>query len=286
LIPQPPGRIESGRVLFRGVDLLGLSERQMREVRGNEIAMVFQEPMTSLNPVYTVGDQIVEAIELHQGLRGAAAWDRAVDLLRQVGIPAPEQRVREYPYQLSGGMRQRAMIAMALSCNPALLIADEPTTALDVTIQAQILELLKKLQVEQGLSILLITHDLGVVAENADRVAVMYASKLVEFAEVGELFSNPLHPYTQKLFDSIPRLGDQKQRLDVIPGNVPDPQNFPTGCKFHTRCHVYQGTPQCANEEPGLREVRPGHWVSCWKTDGYEGAPRTSPNAALPAAVC
>ncbi|MDD4889818.1 MAG: ABC transporter ATP-binding protein [Phycisphaerae bacterium] len=286
LIPQPPGRIESGRVLFRdkerGVrDLLTLSEKEMRDVRGNDIAMIFQEPMTSLNPVYTIGDQIVEAVELHQGIRGAAAWAKAVDVLRQVGIPAPEQRVREYPHQLSGGMRQRAMIAMALSCDPALLIADEPTTALDVTIQAQILELLKKLQVDKGLSVLLITHDLGVVAENADRVAVMYASKLMEFADVRDLFAEPLHPYTQKLFDSIPRLGEGKKRLDVIPGNVPDPLHFPSGCKFHPRCHRCGGDSKCLLVEPELREVRPGHWAACWKVEGYESSPATTPNDAV-----
>jgi len=282
LIPDPPGRIESGRVLMAGRDLLTLTERQMRDVRGNEIAMIFQEPMTSLNPVYTVGDQIVEAIELHQRIKGRRAWAKAVDVLRQVRMPAPEQRVREYPHQLSGGMRQRAMIAMALSCDPELLIADEPTTALDVTIQAQILELLKSLQTEKGLSVLLITHDLGVVAENADRVAVMYASKLAEFAEVRDLFAGPLHPYTEKLFASIPRLGAGKDRLDVIPGNVPDPLHFPSGCKFHPRCHRCGNDSRCVNEEPGLREVRPGHWVACWKTKDYEDAPRTTPNAAVP----
>ncbi|MCG3179975.1 MAG: Oligopeptide transport ATP-binding protein OppD [Phycisphaerae bacterium] len=281
LVPSPPGRIEAGRVLFRDRNLLDLDARQMRHVRGNEIAMIFQEPMTSLNPVYTIGEQIVEAVELHQGIKGKAAWDKAVESLRAVGIPAPEQRVREYPHQLSGGMRQRAMIAMALSCDPALLIADEPTTALDVTIQAQILELLKELQRTKGLSILLITHDLGVVAENADRVAVMYASKIVEFAEVNELFSNPLHPYTEKLFASIPRLGERKTRLDVIPGNVPDPLHFPGGCKFHPRCHRCGDDSRCINTEAELREVRPGHWVACWKVDGFVDAPESTPNAAI-----
>ncbi len=290
LVPIPPGRIEGGQVLFRRRrgpdagqyrDLLTLSEREMRSVRGNEIAMVFQEPMTSLNPVYTIGDQIVEAVELHQGIKGQAAWDKAVQVLRQVGVPDPEQRVGEYPHQFSGGMRQRAMIAMALSCDPALLIADEPTTALDVTIQAQILELLKKLQSDKGLSILLITHDLGVVAENADRVAVMYAGKLMEFAEVGELFAHPLHPYTEKLFASIPVLGGGKERLDVIPGSVPDPLDFPPGCKFHPRCHRCGDDSLCRTVEPSLREVRPGHWVACFKADGYEGAPETTPNDAI-----
>jgi oligopeptide/dipeptide ABC transporter ATP-binding protein len=243
--------------------------------------MVFQEPMTSLNPVYTVGDQIVEAITLHQRLRGKAAWARAVAMLREVGIPAPEQRVREYPHQLSGGMRQRVMIAMALSCDPLLLIADEPTTALDVTIQAQILELLKRLQLDKKLAILLITHDLGVVAENADRVAVMYAGKVAEFADVRDLFAKPMHPYTEKLFDSIPRLGQHKKRLDVIPGNVPDPLHFPSGCKFHPRCHRCQGDSRCITIEPELRCVAPERWVACWKAEGYEAASAGSPNDGM-----
>ena len=282
LVPKP-GRIEPGsRIQFEGRDLITLPVPEMRAVRGARIGMIFQEPMTSLNPVYSVGDQIVEAIELHQGVRGRAAWDQAVDVLRQVGVPDPEQRVREYPHQLSGGMRQRAMIAMALSCDPELLIADEPTTALDVTIQAQILELLKKLQSDQGLSILLITHDLGVVAENADRVAVMYASKLMEFAEVNELFASPLHPYTEKLFDSIPRLGQARRgRLDVIPGSVPNPLDFPAGCKFHPRCHRCGSDSQCRTVEPALREVRPGHWAACWKVPGYDQAPQTTPNTGI-----
>ena len=321
LIQQPPGRIEGGRVLFRrragreddgarargrdaatntspeqvapsrpralaaspssSIDLLTLPEREMRRVRGNEIAMVFQEPMTSFNPVYTVGDQIVEAISLHQRLRGQAAWGRAVEMLREVGIPAPEQRVGEYPHQLSGGMRQRAMIAMALSCDPLLLIADEPTTALDVTIQAQILELLKRLQLDKNLAILLITHDLGVVAENADRVAVMYAGKVAEFADVGDLFAQPMHPYTEKLFESIPRLGQHKKRLDVIPGNVPDPLHFPAGCKFHPRCHRCQGDRRCVTVEPDLRRVGEQRWVACWKAEGYESAPAGTPNDGM-----
>jgi oligopeptide/dipeptide ABC transporter ATP-binding protein len=269
LIPSPPGRIAGGKILLEGTDLLTLAERQMRKVRGNRIAMVFQEPMTSLNPVFTVGSQIVEAIELHQPIRGRAAWDRATDMLHKVGIPAPRQRAREYPHQLSGGMRQRVMIAMALSCNPALLIADEPTTALDVTIQAQILDLLRKLQQETGMSILLITHDLGMVAEIAQKVCVMYASRIVESADVEDLFASPLHPYTQGLFRSTPRLSQRKARLEAIPGSVPNPLRFPTGCKFHPRCPLGRDDPHCRNDEPTLQQVRPGHCVACWKAEGY-----------------
>jgi oligopeptide/dipeptide ABC transporter ATP-binding protein len=269
LVPDPPGRIVSGEILFEGRDLRKLTEKQMRSIRGDRIAMIFQEPMTSLNPVYTVGNQIVEAITLHQNIRGQAAWDRAVDMLRQVGIPAPEQRVREYPHQMSGGMRQRVMIAMALSCHPSLLIADEPTTALDVTVQAQILDLLRSLQERHGMAVLLITHDLGVVAGVADEVCVMYASRIVERAPVNELFAHPLHPYTQGLFRSIPRLGQGKERLDVIPGNVPNPLGFPSGCKFHPRCPLGSDDPQCQTQDPPLLEVSPGHWVACWKAEGY-----------------
>jgi oligopeptide/dipeptide ABC transporter ATP-binding protein len=231
--------------------------------------MIFQEPMTSLNPVYTIGNQIVEAIELHQNVRGREAYARATDMLRQVGIPAPERRVHEYPHQLSGGMRQRAMIAMALSCNPDLLIADEPTTALDVTIQAQILDLLRHLQQERHMSVLLITHDLGVVAQVADDVCVMYASRIVERANVKELFANPLHPYTQGLFKSIPRLGETKERLDVIPGNVPNPMHLPAGCKFSPRCVVGVDCEKCKRDDPPLIELLPGHWVACWKTPDF-----------------
>ncbi|MHC4441308.1 MAG: ABC transporter ATP-binding protein [Planctomycetota bacterium] len=270
LIPDPPGRIVSGRILFESRDLVTAREKELRRIRGNQIAMIFQEPMTSLNPVYTVGNQIVEAIELHQQLHGQQAWALAVEMLRQVGIPAPAQRVNEYPHQLSGGMRQRIMIAMALSCNPSLLIADEPTTALDVTIQAQILDLLGSLQAERDMSVLLITHDLGVVAEVADEVCVMYASKIVEQAEVKELFSNPLHPYTQGLFKSIPKIDQTKQRLDVIPGNVPNPLRFPSGCKFHPRCPLGCRDKQCQTEDPKLKEVKPDHLVACWKAEGYE----------------
>jgi oligopeptide/dipeptide ABC transporter ATP-binding protein len=237
LIPQPPGRVLGGQVLLEGADLLRLSEPEMRKVRGGQIAMIFQEPMTSLNPVYTIGDQIVEAITLHQHVGTRRAYEIAEKSLHDVGIADPRRRLHEYPHQMSGGMRQRVMIAMALSCRPKLLIADEPTTALDVTIQAQILELLRKLQRETGMAIMLITHDLGVVAENADVVAVMYASRIVEFATVEDLFDRPQHPYTEGLFKSIPRLNDTRTRLDTIPGMVPNPMHFPTGCKFHTRCH-------------------------------------------------
>jgi oligopeptide/dipeptide ABC transporter ATP-binding protein len=227
--------------------------------------------------VYTVGHQIAEAVRLHQGLGRRDAWDKAVEMLAKVGIPEPVQRVREYPHQLSGGMRQRVMIGMALSCNPQLLIADEPTTALDVTIQAQILDLLKQIQQEHGLSILLITHDLAVVAGMADVVGVMYASRMVELTGVGRLFAEPLHPYTQGLFRSLPRLGESKHRLTTIPGAVPNPLHFPTGCKFHPRCPVGRDLPRCRAEEPALREVAEGHWAACWECPGYSSAGETSP---------
>jgi oligopeptide/dipeptide ABC transporter ATP-binding protein len=270
LIPEPPGRITAGKILFDDVNLLDLPESKMRKIRGNRIAMIFQEPMTSLNPVFTVGAQIAEAIKLHQHLRGRQAWNIAVEMLHKVRIPAPQQRAREYPHQMSGGMRQRVMIAMALSCNPSLLIADEPTTALDVTIQAQILELLRALQHQTGMAILLITHDLGVIAEMAHKVAVMYASQIIEMADVGELYADPLHPYTQGLFRSMPRLSQAKDRLDAIPGTVPDPLRFPAGCKFHPRCPVGRDEDACQTQEPALQEVRPRHWVSCWKAEGYQ----------------
>ena len=265
LIPDPPGKIVGGKIIFRGQNLLELSAKRMRSVRGNDIAMIFQEPMTSLNPVYTIGDQIVEAIELHQNIKGSAAWAHAVEMLRLVGIAEPARRAREYPHQMSGGMRQRVMIAMALSCNPALLIADEPTTALDVTIQAQILELLGELQRRNNMSVLLITHDLAVVAENAHNVAVMYASKIVEQADVESLFDNPLHPYTQGLLKSLPKLGACRDRLEVIPGAVPDPLHFPTGCKFHPRCPIGRDDHRCRTQEPQLREIKQGRCVACWK---------------------
>ncbi len=236
LIPTPPGKVLGGSIRFEDRPILELTEKQMRRVRGKDIAMIFQEPMTSLNPVYTIGDQIAEAVLLHQGVRTREAYKIAEQALADVGISDPARRINEYPHQMSGGMRQRVMIAMALSCKPKLLIADEPTTALDVTIQAQILELLRELQRQSGMAVLLITHDLGVVAENADTVAVMYASRVVEFATVEDLFDRPLHPYTEGLFKSVPRLGDESSRLQTIPGNVPNPASFPVGCKFHTRC--------------------------------------------------
>ncbi|MBW7874386.1 MAG: ABC transporter ATP-binding protein [Candidatus Cloacimonetes bacterium] len=261
LIPKPAGRIAHGRIMFRGEDLARVTEKRMREIRGGEIAMIFQEPMTSLNPVYTVGDQIMEAILQHTSKSWEEAKVLAIEMLRKVGIPSPEVRVDEYPHQLSGGMKQRVMIAMALSCNPSLLIADEPTTALDVTIQAQILELMQDLQKQSDMSILLITHDLSVVAEVCDRVVVMYGSRIVETATVLDLFERPLHPYTIGLFESIPRVDDDKPRLTPIPGFVPNPLYFPSGCKFHNRCP--RADNRCTVEEPELREVVSGHKVAC-----------------------
>jgi len=272
LIPWPPGKIISGRIEFEGQSLLDKSEEHMRHIRGNDIAMIFQEPMTSLNPVFTVGNQIVEAVKLHQKKSGSESREIAVDMMRKVGIADPQRRVHEYPHQMSGGMRQRVMIAMALCCDPKLLIADEPTTALDVTIQAQILELLRELQQKQNMSIMLITHDLGVVAENADDVVVMYASRIAETAPVGPLFEKPLHPYTQGLLRSLPRLGEKKERLDVIAGTVPNPLRFPSGCKFHPRCPIGRDKPNCQNDEPPLLEVLPGRCVACWFAEGYEQA--------------
>ena len=280
LVPDPPGRVVAGEVRLNGRALLDLPEGRMRAVRGGQIAMIFQEPMTSLNPVYTIGNQIVEAIDLHRDLPRQQRRLLAVEMLDQVGIPDPARRFREYPHQLSGGMRQRAMIAMALSCDPELLIADEPTTALDVTIQAQILDLLGELQADRGLSIMLITHDLAVVAETADVVAVMYASKLVELADVRTLFARPLHPYTRGLFRSIPRLRERKDRLETIPGSVPDPLAFPPGCKFHPRCPIGRDLPRCRGREPDLREVAPKHWAACWECPGYDEARPTDPSAA------
>ena len=278
LVPTPPGRIVSGQVLLEGRDLLELSAEQMRQVRGGRIAMIFQEPMTSLNPVYTCGSQIVEAVNLHRGIKGRQARGLAVEMLARVGIPDPAGRFGEYPHQLSGGMRQRVMVAMALSCDPRLLIADEPTTALDVTIQAQILDLLRQLREESRLSILLITHDLAVVAEMADAVGVMYASKIVELTDAGRLFAEPLHPYTEGLFHSLPRLGEKKHRLDAIGGNVPDPLTFPAGCKFHPRCPTGCNHPRCQTREPPLAEVQTGRWAACWECPGYDGAPQTDPS--------
>jgi len=232
LIPSPPGKIVAGEILFEGEDLLKKSEAEMRKIRGNDISMIFQEPMTSLNPVFTVGDQIMEAIMLHQRLDKKAAREKAIEMLKLVGIPEPQRRVDEYPHQLSGGMRQRVMIAMALSCNPKLLIADEPTTALDVTIQAQILDLMRKLREELGTAIILITHDLGVIAEMVEEVIVMYAGQIVERTDVRSLFRSPKHPYTEGLLGSLPKLGQKTERLQTIEGVVPSPFNMPEGCRF------------------------------------------------------
>jgi peptide/nickel transport system ATP-binding protein len=262
LIPSPPGRIVSGAIRFRGRNLLELSGEEMRRIRGREISMIFQEPMTSLNPVYSCGEQIMESLILHERMRRRAARARAIELLGMVGIPSPDQRVDEYPHQMSGGMRQRVMIAMALACRPAILIADEPTTALDVTIQAQILELLKRLQAEMGMAVILITHDLGVVAETADRVVVMYGGQVVESCDVRAAFRRTLHPYTAGLLRSLPRLGSQ-ERLRVIPGTVPDPAHFPPGCRFEPRCPVAQ--PRCL-EAPTLASIESGHLARCWRS--------------------
>jgi oligopeptide/dipeptide ABC transporter ATP-binding protein len=263
LIQSPPGRIVGGEILYRGKDLLKLNNEQMRKIRGNEISMIFQEPMTSLNPVFTVGNQIGEAIKLHQGLGKQETRAKTIEMLRLVKIADPDSRVDSYPHQLSGGMRQRVMIAMALSCNPSLLIADEPTTALDVTIQAQILELMKELQQKMGMALLLITHDLGVVAEQADEVAIMYAGKIVERANTRSIFSKPFHPYTVGLLNSLPSTGsEKKKRLDAIPGVVPSPLHLPSGCRFRDRCP--RAADACAQSEPPLVEKEPGHTVACY----------------------
>jgi len=272
LVATPPGRIVGGSIRFRGRDLLALSDAEMRSVRGREISMIFQEPMTSLNPVHTCGEQIVEVLMLHERLNRAAARGRAIEMLRTVGIPSPEQRVDEYPHQMSGGMRQRVMIAMALACRPSLLIADEPTTALDVTIQAQILDLLRNLRRELGMAVLLITHDLGVVAETADRVAVMYAGQVVEYCGVRQAFRATRHPYTAGLLASLPRLNaattpgpEGRGRLRVIPGNVPNPVHFPGGCRFHPRCPL--AVERCRSELPALRDVGAGHLSRCFRAE-------------------
>ena len=266
LIPDPPGKIVEGEILFEGTDLLQLSAADMRRIRGNDISMIFQEPMTSLNPVFTIGNQITEAVRLHQGLNKKDALAKAVEALKLVGIPVPERRVHEYPHQLSGGMRQRAMIAMALSCNPKVLIADEPTTALDVTIEAQILDLMRTLQEELGTAIIMITHDLGVIADIARKVVVMYAGKVVEQAPVERVFGSPNHPYTQGLLQSLPRVDKDasgaKQRLQEIPGIVPSLLNLPTGCKFASRCPSVM--PQCKEQEPPLERVAAHHYSACW----------------------
>lgn len=271
LVANPPGRIVGGAVRFEGRNLLEVSEPEMERIRGNEISMIFQEPMTSLNPLYTVGKQIAEAVALHQGLNKRDAWDRAVEMLKRVSIPEPERRAHAYPHQLSGGMRQRVMIAMALSCNPKVLIADEPTTALDVTIQAQILDLMRELQETFGTAIILITHDMGVVAENADRVVVMYAGRKVEETSADRLFDNPGHPYTRGLLASIPHLDTAAQsdarraRLNEIKGMVPSLFNLPQGCSFAPRCGL--ASDRCREVRPPLEEQRPGHWIACWHAD-------------------
>lgn len=262
LIPNPPGRITGGRILFNGNNLLNKSEREMQAIRGNEIAMIFQEPMTSLNPVFTVGEQICEVIRLHQGVDKREAWSRAVEMLRLVQIPLAEKRMREYPHQLSGGMRQRVMIAMALSCHPKVLIADEPTTALDVTIQAQILELMQDLNRRLGTAIILVTHDLGLVAEMAERVVVMYSGQIVEEGEVEDLFDDPVHPYTRGLLYSRPSAGKKGERLYTIPGVVPDLVRLPPGCRFHPRCPVARKI--CREREPELLPLENGRKVRCW----------------------
>ena len=270
LVPEPQGKIVAGKITFGGRDLVGLSGKRMRAIRGNRIAMIFQEPMTSLNPVFTVGYQIAETIRLHQHKSKAEARGLAVEVLRQVRIPDPQRRISEYPHQMSGGMRQRVMIAMAISCKPALLIADEPTTALDVTIQAQILDLLDDIQKQYKMSILLITHDLGIVEERAENIAVMYASRIVELSDCKSLFSQPLHPYTQGLLKSMPHLGFTEKRLYTITGVVPDPLHFPRGCKFHPRCPLGCNDKRCQSIEPLLREVASGRQVACWYASGYE----------------
>ncbi|HOO91734.1 MAG TPA: ABC transporter ATP-binding protein [Syntrophales bacterium] len=264
LISYPPGRIVSGQINFKGTDLLTLDETDMQKLRGNDISMIFQEPMNSLNPVLKVGDQISEVIQLHEGLSKKEALDRACDMLRLVGIPSARNRLNDYPHQMSGGMRQRVMIAMALACTPALMLADEPTTALDVTIQAQILDLINKLKDEVGTSVMLITHDLGIVAETARNAAVMYTGKVVEYCSVLELFSTPLHPYTRGLLESTPKqVSEENGYLKTIPGTVPNLYELPAGCSFRNRCPDVMEI--CARQEPQLIEKSPGHQVRCWK---------------------
>jgi len=267
LVPTPPGRYVSGRIKLGDLDLLSISENEMRKIRGKSISMIFQEPMTSLNPVFRIGAQISETIRLHQGCNHTESHHKAIEMLRLVGIELPEKRINDYPHQLSGGMRQRVMIAMALACRPRLMLADEPTTALDVTIQAQILALINALKRDMGTSVILITHDLGVIAENAQQVAIMYAGKFVEYAEVKDLFSRPLHPYTEGLLQSIPGMGgdySRNKRLPIIPGTVPDLGRLPQGCRFHERCPDVMSV--CRNEEPALiGQGFPERYVRCWK---------------------
>jgi len=266
LIPTPPGRIAGGQILFDGTDLLTLDDEAMRHLRGKEISMIFQEPMNSLNPVLTIGDQLSEVPRLHLGLSKEDALAHSLDMLRLVGMPSAEERLRDYPHQMSGGMRQRVMIAMALACRPKLMLADEPTTALDVTIQAQILDLMNNLKDEVGTSVILITHDLGVIREAAQRTAVMYAGKVMEYCDVGEIFSHPLHPYTEGLMESTPdfgRIPEKDERLRTIPGTVPSLYALPPGCSFQDRCPYVMDI--CRKEEPVLREESTDHRVRCWK---------------------
>ncbi|HEU18476.1 MAG TPA: ABC transporter ATP-binding protein [Deltaproteobacteria bacterium] len=266
LIPIPPGKIVSGNIIFNNVDLLQLPEDEMRGMRGNDISMIFQEPMTSLNPVLKIGDQVAEVIQLHRDISKHDALERAVEMLRLVGMPSPQERIRDYPHQMSGGMRQRVMIAMALACNPSLMLADEPTTALDVTIQAQILELINQLKEKVGTSVILITHDLGVVAEACQYAAIMYAGKIVEHSPVAELFSKPLHPYTVGLMESIPKLdaaSQEQTRLKVISGVVPNLYNLPRGCSFQERCRYRMDI--CGEREPPLDKYKGAHLVRCWR---------------------
>jgi peptide/nickel transport system ATP-binding protein len=284
LIDMPPGKIVAGRVLWQGRDLVPLSADEMRKIRAKEIAIIFQEPMTSLNPVYSVGEQIAESVRLHEGLSRKAALERAVEMLRLVRIPTPERRVRDYPHQFSGGMRQRVMIAIALACNPKLLIADEPTTALDVTIQAQILDLIGELKSRLGMAVMLITHAMGVVAETAQRVVVMYAGKVVEEAPVLELFGNPRHPYTQGLIRSIPRIdiaATRKVRLEAIAGTVPALIDPPEGCRFAPRCKF--AVAECRAATPALRELAPGHKVACIRAEETGAAMAGGPTEAAAA---
>jgi len=261
LVPEPPGKIVSGEIIFEGRDLLKLSEKEMRHVRGRQISMIFQEPMTSLNPVFTIEYQIAEMFLTHTKMTKKEAREKVVELLDQVKIPAPRERVKDYPHQLSGGMRQRVMIAMALACQPKIVIADEPTTALDVTIQAQILDLFLELKTNVKMSLIMITHDLGVIAEIADRVAIMYAGEIVEEAPVKDLFSHPLHPYTIGLLKCVPRIGETQQQLQTIGGTVPDPSEKPKGCPFHPRC--FKAQKKCETDKPEMRELESGHWAAC-----------------------
>lgn len=268
LIPNPPGKIEGGEIIFDGQKVLEIDEEEMRHIRGNKISVIFQEPMTSLNPVFTIGEQIMEAIILHQKLNEADAKKKAVEMLKLVGIPRADEIVDSYPHELSGGMRQRAMIAMAMSCNPKLLIADEPTTALDVTIQAQILDLMRDIKKKLNSSIMMITHDLGVVAEMADYVVVMYAGKVVEEASVLEIYKNPKHPYTIGLLESKPGINQTKDRLTTIPGQVPNPLNMPQGCYFHPRCSKAMDI--CKQKQPHICEMENGHKIACWLYEGVK----------------